>query len=79
MSLLDEVQAVTGKVGAKCAICRWLDELPDAEADEWREVFAAPIHVAAHTGIAAVMKQRGHPFSLHQVTNHRKNHARTES
>lgn len=79
MALLDEIQAATSRVGAKCAICLWLDSLPDAEADEWREVFAAPVHVAAHTGIRKVLNNRGHSFSINQVENHRKRHAWEQS
>ena len=75
MSLLDEIKDVRTKVGAKCAICRWLDSLPDTDAAEWREVFAADTNTAPHTAVEKVLNRHGHPFSINQVSNHRKQHA----
>lgn len=74
-SLLDEVKSHATKAGAKCAICTWLKKLDKADADSWREVFAAPIDEAQHTAIVAYMESKGLDFTIHQVTNHRREHA----
>lgn len=74
-SRLDDLQAFRTKAGAKCAICRWLNALPDSDAESWRPVFAASVDDAPHTAVVAYLEAEGHDFTVHQVTNHRREHA----
>ena len=70
MALGDELRAAQSVKYTKCAVCRWLQTLPDGDAAEW-DTYLADIHSFGNAAVLDVMRKRNIQLTDGQLKNHR--------
>ena len=70
MSLEEELRAAQLMKSVKCAVCKWLELLPENESSEW-DIHMADVHSFGNAAIVEVLRKRQIPLTEGQIKNHR--------